>query len=307
VFVAGISAWWLIRRDPRPVDREGFTRALRTGLWVSVFAGIALVVSGHYQTQLMFEQQPMKMAAAEALCETETGPGLSVFAVGDVSAECDVRSLVIPGLLSFLATESWDAEIRGVVDLQAEYQELFGPGDYRPNLVITYWSFRAMIGIGMVSVVGAAATLVYLRVKRELPRKRWAGRLAIAMIVTPFLANITGWIFTEMGRQPWVVAPNFAGELEVRLLTADAVSGSVGGWTVLLSMSTFTLVYGALGVIELLLLKRYVQAGPDAAVTGILESGGPRPDREGPEDRDDWPPDTEPPTDTDDERLVFAY
>ncbi len=177
----------------------------------------------------MFEQQPMKMAAAEALCETETGPGLSVFAVGDVSQECDVRSLVIPGLLSFLATDTWDAEIPGVIDVQADYVEQFGPGDYRPNLIITYWSFRAMIGIGMVSVLGAAATLIYLKVKKTLPQNKWVGRGAIAIIATPFLGNLFGWLFTEMGRQPWVVAPNPNGIPEIRLLTADAVSGSVGG------------------------------------------------------------------------------
>ena len=154
----------------------GFNRAMRLGLWLSIFAGVALSVSGDFQTRLMFEQQPMKMAAAEALCETETGPGLSVFAIGDVSQECDVRSLVIPGLLSFLATDTWDAEIPGVIDVQADFEEQFGPGDYRPNLVITYWSFRAMIGIGMVSVMGAAATLIYLRFKKTLPMNKWAGR-----------------------------------------------------------------------------------------------------------------------------------
>jgi cytochrome d ubiquinol oxidase subunit I len=317
VFVAGISAWWLMRREPSDVDREGFTRAMRAGLWVSIFAGIALTVSGHYQTQLMFEQQPMKMAAAEALCETEEGPGLSVFAVGDVSAECDVRSWVIPGLLSFLATETWDAEIPGVVDIQAQYQEQFGPGDYRPNLVLTYWSFRAMIGVGMVAVAGAAATLLYLRVRKVMPRNKWAGRAAIAVIVTPFLANTAGWIFTEMGRQPWVVAPNPDGVLDIRLLTEEAVSGSVGGTMVLFSMVTFTLVYGGLGLIELMLLKKYVQAGPDAAVTGILGGGDDEPDDDGdrhddprgPEDRDDWPGDDADsgPSDDESERLVFAY
>ncbi len=311
VFVAGISAWWLMRRNPSEVDREGFTRALRTGLWVTIVAGVALSLSGHFQTRLMFEQQPMKMAAAEALCETETGPGLSVFAVGDVSQECDVRSLVIPGLLSFLATDTWDAEIPGVIDTQASYVEQFGPGDYRPNLIITYWSFRAMIGIGMVSVIGAAGALVYLRFKQVLPQSKWGGRAAIALIVTPFLGNTAGWIFTEMGRQPWVVAPNPDGIPEVRLLTEEAVSTSVGGTTVLLSMVTFTLVYGALGLIELMLLKRYVEAGPDAAITGIL-GGGDEPDDDtprGPEDRDDWPDgsDDAPPTDEDADRLVFAY
>jgi cytochrome bd ubiquinol oxidase subunit I len=163
----------------------------------------------------------------------------------------------------------------------------------------------------MLSVGVAAATLLYLRFKRELPRNVWAGRAAIALIVTPFLANTAGWIFTEMGRQPWVVAPNLDEELEVRLLTADAVSGAVGGWMVLLSMVTFTLVYGGLGLIEIMLLKRYVEAGPDAAITGILEGGDGGGDDDaprGPEDRDDWPPDgEEPPEPDDDERLVFAY
>jgi cytochrome d ubiquinol oxidase subunit I len=284
---------------------------MKTGLWVTIVAGVALSVSGHFQTRLMFEQQPMKMAAAEGLCDTETGPGLSVFAVGDVSEQCDVRSLVIPGLLSFLATDTWDAEIPGVNEVQASYVEQFGPGDYRPNLIITYWSFRAMIGIGMVSVIAAAAALVYLRFKKVLPQSKWGGRAAIALIVTPFLGNTAGWIFTEMGRQPWVVAPNPTGIPEVRQLTADAVSTSVGGTTVLLSMVTFTLVYGALGIIELMLLKRYVEAGPDAAITGIL-GGGDEPDDDtprGPEDRDDWPDgsDDTTPTDDDADRLVFAY
>jgi cytochrome d ubiquinol oxidase subunit I len=88
------------------------------------------------------------------------------------------------------------------------------------------------------------------------------------------------------------------------------VSGSVGGATVLLSMITFTLVYGGLGIIEIILLKRYVEAGPDAAITGILESGGDDDstgDTRPPEDRDDWPPDSEPPPEADDDRLVFAY
>jgi len=315
VFVAGISAWQLIRRHPSDVDRRGFRRAMRLGLWVTIVAGIGLAVSGHFQTRLMFEQQPMKMAAAEALCETEEGAGLSVFAIGDVSQECDVRSLVIPGLVSFLATDDFNATIPGVIDTQAQYQELFGPGDYRPNLVVTYWSFRAMIGIGLVSVFAATAALIWLRVKETMPTSVWAGRLAIAVIFTPFVGNAAGWIFTEMGRQPWVVAPNLAGDLEIRLLTADAVSTSVAGWTVLISMVTFTLVYGALGVIELILLKRYVEAGPDAAVAGILAGddgdGGSTADDDqppGPEDRDDWPDGSPPSNESDDaERLVFAY
>ncbi len=225
-----------------------------------------------------------------------------------------MRSLVIPGLLSFLATDTWDAEIPGVLDVQADFDEQFGPGDYRPNLIVTYWSFRAMIGIGMVSVIGAAAALIYLKFKKVLPQSKWGGRAAIALIFTPFLGNAFGWIFTEMGRQPWVVAPNPTGIPEVRLLTADAVSGSVGGWLVLFSMVTFTLVYGGLGVVEFILLKKYVQAGPDAAMTGLLAGSEPPDDGtddhdspRGPEDRDDWGDHRPEGSDDDSERLVFAY
>jgi cytochrome d ubiquinol oxidase subunit I len=150
---------------------------------------------------------------------------------------------------------------------------------------------------------------VWLRWKQVLPESKWGGRLAIALIATPFLANTAGWIFTEMGRQPWVVAPNPTGIPEVRLLTENGVSTSVGGTSVLLTMVTFTLVYGALGVVELVLLKRYVQAGPDAAITGIL-GGSDEPDDDtsrGPDHRPEGSDDEPIPSDDDADRLVFAY
>ncbi|MDY7105371.1 MAG: cytochrome ubiquinol oxidase subunit I [Actinomycetota bacterium] len=284
VFVAGVSAWYLVRRNPGPVDHGAFTGALHSSLVVTLVASFALVLSGHFQAQLMFEQQPMKMSSAEAHCVTEEGVGLSVFAIGDVSNECDVRSLVIPGLVSFMATEDFGAEIEGVNDLQAQYEETFGPGDYRPNLVITYWSFRAMIGFGLASAAVAAAALFYLRSGRTLPDGRWFPAAIVAVIASPFVANATGWIFTEMGRQPWVVAPNPDGLPEVRLMTQDAVSTSVGAGTVAISLIGFTLVYAALAVVELKLLRTYVHAGPDAAMT-------PKPSED----------------EADDDRLTFAY
>jgi cytochrome d ubiquinol oxidase subunit I len=76
----------------------------------------------------------------------------------------------------------------------------------------------------------------------------------------PFLANATGWIFTEMGRQPWIVAPNPAGQVDLRMLTADGVSG-VAAWTVATSLVVFTLVYGVLAVVWFGLMRRYTVAG----------------------------------------------
>ncbi|WCO66550.1 cytochrome ubiquinol oxidase subunit I [Iamia majanohamensis] len=299
VFVGGISAWLLARDEGVPEDDRGaLRRAVRGSIALTFVAGLAVGVSGHFQTRLMFEQQPMKMAAAEALCDTEVGPGLSVFAVGDVSAECDVRSAVVPKALSLLATDTTDAEISGVRDLNVEYAERYGEGDYRPNLIVAYWGFRAMILFGAIAAVGAAVAWWLTRGGRDLPRRRWVRRTSLAVIATPFLANAAGWIFTEMGRQPWVVAPNLDGIPEVRLLTAEAVSSSVSGWMVLTTLVGFTLVYAALMVVEVVLLRRYVRAGlagTDAPVPGA-----------GDEDEDDG---DEPPT-TDDEAdrvLAFAY
>ncbi len=93
------------------------------------------------------------MAAAEALCDTESGAGFSLFAVGDVSNSCDVRTLSVPGVTSFLATGDFNGTVSGVNDLQAQYEAAYGPGDYKPLLVATYWNFRFMIGFGVFSAL----------------------------------------------------------------------------------------------------------------------------------------------------------
>ncbi len=281
VFVGAISAWLLMRR--REVLGEGDVAALRKGLrssiWVTFAAGVAVAVSGHFQTRLMFEQQPMKMAAAEALCDSETGPGLSVFAVGNLENDCDLRTWEIPQGLSLLATDQLDQRIEGVNDLQRQYEARYGEGNYIPNLMITYWGFRLMIFFGAVAAFGAVFALFATRRGAPVPRWRWLPAATIAVIPTPFLANVFGWIFTEIGRQPWVVAPNPDGLLEIRLLTADAVSASVSSATVLISLVGFTLLYGALAVVEVALLARYVRKGP--AGTMPAERDGTDDDREG--------------------------
>jgi len=311
VFVGGVSAWMLIkRRDHSPVvdlddaDVRALRTAIRGAIWLTLVSGIVVAVSGHFQTRLMFEQQPMKMAAAEALCETETGPGLSVFAIGDVSAECDVRTLVIPQGLSLLAADRLDATIPGVKDIQADMQERFGPGDYRPNLIIAYWGFRAMIGFGALAAFGAVVALFFTRKGRHLPKWRWLPAATIFIITTPFLANVTGWVFTEMGRQPWVVVPNLDGLPELRLLTADAVSPAVGSGTVWISLIGFTLVYGLLAVVEVKLLCRYIKAGPRAVMPAVIPPHDDRPD---PDAEDDAGGSGTAGSDDEDAAMAFAY
>ena len=236
-------------------------------LWVVIGSGLGLFVTGDMQAQLMFKQQPMKMAAAESLCESATGAPFSVLSIGRQN-NCDniEHVIAIPNMLSFLADHRFDTEVKGVNELQKQYQDALGmPGhNFAPNLFVTYWSFRAMITWALGSVVVAAGGLWFLRRKRsDVPR--WFGKLSLWMLPTPFLANASGWIFTEMGRQPWVVVPNWADDdgmpLQVHMLVQDGVSNNTPPmvWTTLIG---FTLLYGALGVVWFYLERRYVIEGP---------------------------------------------
>jgi cytochrome bd ubiquinol oxidase subunit I len=301
-FLVGIAAWHLWRRS---ADTGVWRSSVKLGAWVGVVAFAALLVSGDQQSKLMFQQQPMKMASAEALCHTEKPAGFSIFAVGDVSSpDCEnVKSITVPALLSFLANNDFDSKVTGVGDLVEQYRERYGefypddprlgelagkPIDYVPNLPVTYWGFRLMIGFGAIGALVGLAVLWLTRGGR-VPRGRWFPLLALAGIATPFLGNSFGWIFTEMGRQPFVVAPNPSGVDGVWMFTAQAVSGmSVG--EVLTSLIALTLVYGALAVVEVFLLRRYVRGG----VAAVLPPD--KPDRD--DDRDD---------DAADDVLSFAY
>ena len=119
-----------------------------------------------------------------------------------------------------------------------------------------------MIGFGVFSALLAVFGLWFSRGGRT-PTGRRFGQLALICLPMPFLANMTGWIFTEMGRQPWVVAPNPTGVADVRMLTATGVS-TVSAATVLTSLVVFTLLYAALAVVWFGLMRRYAAEGaPD--------------------------------------------
>jgi cytochrome d ubiquinol oxidase subunit I len=133
-----------------------------------------------------------------------------------------------------------------------------------PNLPVTYWGFRMMIGFGAVSA-GIGLLALWLTRRDRIPGSRWFPWLVLGGIATPFLGNSAGWIFTEMGRQPFVVVPNPSGVDGVWMFTAQAVSRLTTGevWTSLIALTT---VYAALGVVELYLMRKYVRGGVDAVM-----------------------------------------
>lgn len=260
-FVAAVGAWWMVRA--RNSDAATMYRpATILGCLVALAAAIGLFFTGDAQGKLMFHQQPMKMASAESLCDTQTDPGFSVLTVGTHNnCESITRVIEVPYVLPFLAEGRFnDVTLQGVRDIQRDYQHRFGADDYRPNLFVTYWSFRMMIGLLLVPVL-FALTALWLTRRGRIPGERWLAWFALLTIPTPFLANSAGWVFTEMGRQPWIVAPNPTGDQLIRITVRDGVSNHAPAMVVT-SLVTFTLVYAVLAVIWFWLLKRYVVEGP---------------------------------------------
>ncbi|MEU5873290.1 cytochrome ubiquinol oxidase subunit I [Glycomyces sp. NPDC047369] len=249
VVVVAVSGYHFMHRRDLDVHRP----AMRLGVMTTLVGGLGLVLSGDSLAKVMTSTQPMKMAAAEALYQTTSNAPFSVLTIGSLDGRHGTPIIEIPGLLSFLATGSFTGTVQGINDLNAQYNDVFGPGDYVPYIPLTYWSFRFMIGFGLLAM--AMAVIVWWSTRRgRLPEHRLFWPIAMWMAVTPFLANSSGWIFTEMGRQPWVVFSLYQ--------TSEAVSPRVGAATVATSLIGFTLVYLVLAVIALKLFFKFAKAGP---------------------------------------------
>ena len=208
----------------------------------------------------MVQQQPMKMAAAEAVYKTAENVPFSLVTVGSLDGSEAYWALDIPGLTSFLATGNWtgpESTVQGINDLQAEYEKKFGPGNYAPYVPLAFWAFRAMIGLGALGVLFAIIALFVTR-KGKVPGSTLVRLMAIFGFLFPLIGISAGWIFTEMGRQPWIVYG--------LMKTENGVSPTMSTFTIGLSLVVFTLLYGALAVIEVGLLIRAVKIGPPETV-----------------------------------------
>jgi len=249
IFVFAVAAYHLKRRQHVQSMRFAFRFAIVLGIVVGGTQALVGDVLGVVRT----DKLPMKIAAAEAVWET-TGPcaGLALVAWPDRSAEDNRFEIEIPCLLSIVATNSLDGTVTGMTELQSQYQEEFGPGDYIPNVWVAFYSFRLMMAFGLVGVLWMVVAAWKTR-RGRLPTSKWFWATSIWIVVTPWLGNMFGWIFTENGRQPWIVY----GELK----TADASSGLSPGFAIF-SIIVFALLYGTFAVIEILLIRKYAIAGP---------------------------------------------
>jgi cytochrome d ubiquinol oxidase subunit I len=255
VLMLGVSAWHLRRtqkagQSPHPV----FSASAKLALIVGAIAVVATMFFGDNQARLMERQQPMKMAAAEAIYNTQNGASFSLLTIGDLSGQ-PVFQIRLPHMLSVLADNSWNGPVQGVNQIQAAEAAKYGPGNYTPIMWVTYWTFRIMVGCGilMLLFMGVGLWLMY---RRKLDQSRWFLRLAVPAVALPFVANAAGWIFTEMGRQPWVV---------FGLLKTSAAVSHIGTGYVVTTLIGFTAIYSLLAIIDFGLMARFARQDPDAA------------------------------------------
>jgi cytochrome d ubiquinol oxidase subunit I len=247
--VAGISAYLIIKRKDLEMARGTF----KLGGVIVLISFVLVSVSGDLTARIMTEQQPMKMAAAEALYETQASAPFSLLTIGTLDGSKSVFQIGVPSVLSFMSTGDFNGVVQGVNDLEAKYDQQYGPGDYTPNIPLAYWSFRLMIGFGAIASLFVLLALWQMR-RGGTPKGKWFAPAMYALPFLPLLANSFGWIFTETARQPWAVFG--------LIKTADGVSAVVSAGAVLFTMIVFTLLYGVLAFIEFGLILKVIKNGP---------------------------------------------
>jgi cytochrome bd ubiquinol oxidase subunit I len=286
-FILGVAGWNLVKSakaadsDAGAATKSAWQWATRFGAWVLIIAGAAAIISGDFQGKVVTAEQPIKMAAAEGLCNSEKGAGFSLVLIGSDCANGNPTALTIPGVFSYLGAGSFDATMQGINDLNAKYSaEGFtnnqlqretsaqlkeaGVTDFAPSIPVSFWTFRIMIALGVVAIaIGVWALIATNKGKVPAGGKLWTAAM-IAAPLTSLFANSFGWIFAEMGRQPFIVYGV--------LPTMSANSPGVSALEVGLTMVLYTVIYGVLAVVEVGLLLHFIKLGlPEVQEPQVLE------------------------------------
>jgi cytochrome d ubiquinol oxidase subunit I len=233
--VLGFSAWHLLRRNPD--NTEFFQKAFR---WAAVYALIGAVMVGlvgDAHGKFLAKTQPMKIAAAEAIWYTQNPADFVLIASIDEEKWENPSEIRIPRALSFLLYNRFTGEVKGLDDLQMEAEWKYGPGNYIPPVTISFWSFRSMVGAGMLMILLAVLALISPKIK-FLNKSRLLLLFLLPAMALPHIASTAGWVLTESARQPWIVY----GLQKVQ----DAVSPNRTSGEVLFSLVLFTILLGAL-------------------------------------------------------------
>jgi cytochrome d ubiquinol oxidase subunit I len=303
-FVMGISAIYLLAGKHTRIAKRSLVVASAFGL----LASLSVVVLGDESGYTLTDNQKMKLAALEAMWETEAPPaGLTVFGLPSVKDHTTYAAVKVPYVLGLISTRSINRPVVGILTLVATAEGRIQDGvmaydaveklkvnpddklargqfelhkrnlgyamllkryvadprtadlptiqkaawDTVPNVPVMFWAFRVMAGVGFL-MIGVFATGFLLATMRRFDN-RWFLRLAVLVMPLPWLAIESGWVLSEYGRQPWAVE----GVLPTFLGASSLSRGEI--WTTIIG---FTLLYGALAVVEVGLIMRTVKKGP---------------------------------------------
>ena len=240
-FVMGISAWHLLRKREAEFFGKSFRIALVFALVFSVFAA----VSGDMSGKEVAEKQPSKLAAMESHWQTQEWAPIYLLTVPNIGKEGNmIEWLPIPGALSFLAFNDFNAKVTGLNDI---------PADERPPVMPTFLGFRIMVGLGTLFII--LTVWGFLR-RNKLTESPLYLKVMLWAIPLPYLANEMGWMLAEVGRQPWIVWG--------LMKTSEAVS-PIATSQVAVSLLAFIVVYGLLGAAAFYLLVKHAKKGPEPA------------------------------------------
>ena len=243
--VGGIGGYYLWRG--RHVSHARIM--LGMAMIMAIFVAPAQLLFGDMHGLNTFEHQPVKVAAMEGIWNTERGAAMRLFAWPDQAAERNRFEITIPKLSSLILTHSLDGEVRGL--------KAFARGD-RPPVAVVFWAFRLMVGLGMLMIAtGLVALVLYIR--RTLFTTRWFHQWCTAMTPAGFVAVVSGWFVTEVGRQPYIVFD---------VLRTDVSHSPVGGGPLAISLAGFVLTYGSLFTAAAYYILKIIGRGPDSGTMG---------------------------------------
>jgi cytochrome d ubiquinol oxidase subunit I len=220
---AGLLAYRQLKGDTRPAVRSG----LRCCLLLAVVLGPMQAIVGDQHGLNTRDHQPAKLAAMEALWETTEGAPLTLFALPDEEARENRMEVSIPKLGSLIITHDPNGKILGLNEFEGEH----------PPVAPVFWSFRVMVGVGMLMIAVASLGTYYLFRKGQLPK--WFLKVLLGMTFSGWVATLSGWYVTEIGRQPWLVY----GVLKTKDAVADLPPSHVG-----LTLSAYLITYFILGI-----------------------------------------------------------
>ncbi|MBI5552718.1 MAG: cytochrome ubiquinol oxidase subunit I [Desulfobacterales bacterium] len=249
--VAGMGGYYLLRQKFVPHARIIFGM----GMLMAVFVAPLQLLLGDMHGLNTLAHQPAKVAAMEGLWETERGAPLKLFGLPDQAAEATKYAIEIPNLSSLILTHKWNGEVKG---LKA------WPPDERPPVAPVFWSFRVMVGLGMLMILtGVFAAVLHWR--KRLFDTRWFQWWCLAMTPSGFIALLAGWFVTEIGRQPYLVHG---------VLRAAEAASPVNANQVGLSLIAFVAVYLLVFSAGVYYIARLVANGPQPAAEPVYGDHG---------------------------------